>query len=130
MELAFRAGSLKASGGEPRPGRMGMQGALVPKEFPVSTKHKAESGKARGIWLPNASRTEPGADTFFLPSLNPIFPSPVNATDKKDTFLLHLPITLAINIKKDISRTITDSIFSGPSKTLKSKNRQQRRLDA
>ena len=43
--------------------------------------------------------------------------------------LLHLPITLAINIKKDISRTITDSIFSGPSKTLESKNRRQRRLD-
>lgn len=107
-----------------------MQGALVPKEFPVSTKHKAESGKARGIWLPNASRTEPGADTFFLPSLNHIFPSPVNAKEEKDTFLLHPPITLAVNIKKDISRTVTDSIFSGPSKTLKSKNRQQWRLDA
>lgn len=48
---------------------------------------------------------------------------------EKDTFLLRLPITLAINIEKDISRIITDSVFSGPSKALKSKNRRQRRLD-
>lgn len=54
----------------------------------------------------------------------------VSAQSLNHILLLHLPITLGINIKKDISRTITDSVFSGPSKALESRNRRQRRLDA
>ena len=116
-ELAFRAGSLRRAktrqegdAGSPGPQGVSSLNKTQGREW-QSQRHLATKCKLY------RARSGPRSGQFLSAQL------------LNHILLLHLPITLAINIKKDISRTITDSIFSGPSKTLESKNRRQRRLD-
>ena len=61
---------------EPRPGRKGTQGTLVPKEFPGLTKHKADSGKCHGRVTKIKPYRSSELKVSICPVTEPHFPFP------------------------------------------------------